>query len=77
MNSWFRFFDVTNRLLNIKSTYFNQAVDSVSLESEKTRQSDEKKSGDDSESIRFIPPNPKSKSNKVDQAKQQHQKVST
>ena len=61
--------------LKIKSTYQSQAVESASLES------DEEKSIDGSESIRFIPPKSKSGSakkvsNKDDQAKHQHQNVS-
>ena len=68
-----------NCYLNIKSTYQSQAVESASLES------DEEKSIDKSESIRFIPPKSKSDSakkvehlsNKDDQSKQQHQEVNT
>ena len=68
--------------LNLKSTYCTQNVESSS-EERVTKQSDGEKSGDDSESIRFIPPKSKSSSakkvehlsKKDDQSKQQHQEV--
>ena len=71
-----------NRPLNLKSTYCTQIVESSS-EERVTKQSDGEKSGDDSESIRFIPPKSKSGSakkdehfsNKDDQIQQHHQEV--
>ena len=71
-----------NRPLNLKSTYCTQTVESSS-EERVTKQSDGEKSGDDSESIRFIPPKSKSGSaektehlsHKDDQIQQQHQEV--
>ena len=71
-----------NHPLNLKSTYCTQTVESSS-EERVTKPSEGEKSGDDSESIRFIPPKSKSSSakkvehlpNKDDQTKQQHQEV--
>ena len=68
--------------LNLKSTYCTQIVESSS-EERVTKQSDGEKSGDDSESIRFIPPKSKTSSakkvehlsNKDGLTKQQHQEV--